>query len=325
MEQLDGIVPVELENEPFVVLIETLVPGNSPRLEGVNIEHTRTLAQVDDELPPIVVHRPTMQVIDGMHRLHAARLRGRREIEVYFFDGDEAAAFVFAVKLNMTHGLPLTLSDRSAAAKRILGSHPQWSDRMIASVVGLSATTVGALRQHSTVHSEQLSTRIGRDGKARPITSADGRLLASGLMAERPDVSFREIARMAGISPATVKDVHDRLERGEDPVPPKQRNAARRTQLRTVEPRSAVGKPETGDPHKTLHKLRLDPALRFNEGGRALLLWLRAHAVDVNEWGSFLDQIPPHCSDLVADLARYCSESWNSFADALESRSQAIS
>ena len=58
------------------------------------MEHIRSLAELQDELPPILVHRTTMRVIDGMHRLKAAILRGERTIEATFYDGDDAEAFV---------------------------------------------------------------------------------------------------------------------------------------------------------------------------------------------------------------------------------------
>jgi ParB-like chromosome segregation protein Spo0J len=58
------------------VSIESLAESGSPRLAGQNEEHARLLAESGLELPPIVVHRPTRRVIDGMHRLAAARLRG---------------------------------------------------------------------------------------------------------------------------------------------------------------------------------------------------------------------------------------------------------
>ncbi|MEK8141890.1 hypothetical protein NKH18_02220 [Streptomyces sp. M10(2022)] len=35
-----------------------------------------TLAELETESPPILVHHPTLTVIDGLHRLRAARLRG---------------------------------------------------------------------------------------------------------------------------------------------------------------------------------------------------------------------------------------------------------
>jgi hypothetical protein len=41
------------------------------------------------------------------------------------------------MKLNAAHGLPLSLADRKAAARRILGSYSDWSDRSIAAIAGI--------------------------------------------------------------------------------------------------------------------------------------------------------------------------------------------
>ncbi|MGP4002856.1 hypothetical protein [Streptomyces sp. 8N706] len=73
-----------------------------------------------------------MRVIDGMHRLLAAVVRGQETIDVEFFDGSAEDAFLRAVQGNLAHVLPLLLSDRRAAASRIIVSHPQMSDRAIA-------------------------------------------------------------------------------------------------------------------------------------------------------------------------------------------------
>ena len=98
--------------EVHTVEIGSLAPADSPRLAGEDGEHAARLAETPDELPPILVHRPTMRVIDGMHRLQAARLRGRETIETEFFDGSAEDAFIQAVTVNTRHGLPLTLADR---------------------------------------------------------------------------------------------------------------------------------------------------------------------------------------------------------------------
>ncbi|MBZ9641723.1 ParB/RepB/Spo0J family partition protein, partial [Streptomyces sp. PSKA30] len=137
-----------MSQQPVVeVEIGSLSLSGSPRLGGERPEHIQLLAAAQKPLPPITVHRPTMRVIDGYHRLKAARLRGERTIAARFFDGDEAAAFVLAVKLNVTHGLPLALADRKRAAERIVVSHPQWSDRRVASVTGIAPGTVGEIRR----------------------------------------------------------------------------------------------------------------------------------------------------------------------------------
>ena len=88
-------------------LIAKLRPSDSPRLAGQDTDHVRVLSQADS-LPPIIVQRGTMRVIDGMHRLRAAQLRGEKQIAVRFFEGSDDLAFVLAVHANTAHGLPLT-------------------------------------------------------------------------------------------------------------------------------------------------------------------------------------------------------------------------
>lgn len=155
-----------------------------------------------------------MHVIDGMHRLMAASLAGRETIDVIFFDGSQADMFLRAVRENVTHGLPLSQADRRAAAERIIASHPHLSDRGIGQIAGLAPKTVAAVRKRSTDGMPQSNARVGRDGKVRPLDSAEGRRRAAELLTERPGASLRDVARAAGISPATVLDVRKRLERG---------------------------------------------------------------------------------------------------------------
>src|SRR5437868_3368952 len=102
------------------VPVDDLLDGVSPRRSGVDQEHVAVLAEAADSLPPIVVHRPSMRVVDGTHRLHAARRQGRETIDVVWFDGTEAEAFLHTVEANIRHGLPLTLADRKDAACGIL-------------------------------------------------------------------------------------------------------------------------------------------------------------------------------------------------------------
>ncbi len=86
------------QNSVELVRISSLVLTSWPRLSGEIAEHSRLLAELNDNLPPILVHRRTMRVIDGMHRVRAAQLRGRSHIAAGFFDGSERDAFVLAVR-----------------------------------------------------------------------------------------------------------------------------------------------------------------------------------------------------------------------------------
>ncbi|MDI3420724.1 ParB/RepB/Spo0J family partition protein [Streptomyces luteolus] len=200
--------------------------ADSPR-QYLDREHIETLAAIDEPFPPIVVRIDTMEVVDGLHRLEAAACRGDREISVRWFQGGQEEGYVYAVHANIAHGLPLSLAERRAAAQHILVTHPQWSDRRIAAVAGLSARAVAELRdlENGLSAADGAAVRVGRDDRARPIDPKRGRLLAARLLGEQPDASLRTIAAQAGVSPGTVRDVRARLIRGEDPVPMRQRRA----------------------------------------------------------------------------------------------------
>ncbi|MFF7652045.1 ParB/RepB/Spo0J family partition protein [Streptomyces sp. NPDC007983] len=307
-----------------MVSLSELTHFDSPRLSGADSEHVRLLAESDTELPPILVNRRTMHVIDGMHRVRAAELRGQAKIEAIFCECDDEEAFVLAVKANVSHGLPLPRADRNAAAKRIINSHPEWSDRAIASVTGLSHKTVGVIRRRASGEIPQSSTRLGRDGRERPVDAAEGRIQAGRILAERPGVSLREVAREAGVCAATVRDVRDRLRRGEAPVGPVRREpgaAATATPLRPKAVARIDGSDRAPDLRALIHNLRKDPSLRLSESGRTLLRLLDACTVGPQEWTRISDNVPPHRVELIATAARECSRAWQDFATELEQRS----
>lgn len=323
--------PLLYSEQAARVEISKLSAVGSSRSAGTDPDHVLALAQVQDELPPIVVHRKTMRVVDGAHRLAAARRRGDVTIAVRFFDGSAADAFVVGVRANIAHGLPLTLADRKQAAGQIAQSHPHWSDRMVASVTGLAAGTVAEIRRRIPSPRTAANARFGQDGRVRPLDGTRGRLLACELITENPQLSLRQIAQQAGISPETARDVRNRLRRGEDPIPkeragarplstsdaPAIRNSAVRTTTTT-----AVRAPGVRDAAAVVARLKADPALRYNETGRNLLGLLTIHTMGADEWDSIIDNVPPHCSDVVAGLARDCAERWQEFAVRLESRTR---
>jgi ParB-like chromosome segregation protein Spo0J len=311
-----------------------LLPGESPRLDGVDEEYAARLASLETPLPPILVRRCDMTVIDGRHRLLAALLRGQQRIEVEFFEGSDADAFLRAVEANVTHGRPLSLADRRAAAARIIASHPHLSTRAIARASGLSAKAVAAVRSRSTGAGHQLNKRVGQDGRARPVNVMEGRWRAARVMAENPDASLREIARLAGISPATASDVRKRILAGEPPVAmpartggahPDGPEAGRLTAVQSPPGAQETGRgdavrdlAEHARPESLLGKLSKDPALRLREEGRGLLRLLQYNALA--EWSGLSAAVPRHCEPLVGRLARQYAAQWLEFAQDLEKR-----
>ncbi|AEW98168.1 MULTISPECIES: ParB/RepB/Spo0J family partition protein [Streptomycetaceae] len=340
-------------SEPQLVPLGLLLPADSPRRSADNADHARSLAESENGFPPITVHRPSMRVIDGMYRVRAAELRGQAHIEVRFFDGSPEDAFVLAVRSNIGHGLPLSLAERKAAAARIVLSHAHWSDRAIAAVTGLAAKTVASLRRSAARGTEQPQARIGRDGRRRPLDSAEGRRRAVELITRSPQASLREVAKAAGISPGTVRDVRRRLASGLDPIPAQRRAAARpapaapprgaqpaavrsggqvRARITAARTHPSLARPAAAgaagrvlgpaalrggadrDREAMFKALCRDPSLRHSETGRLLLRMLEMHAMAPQQWQAVTDAVPAHCADLVRALAAECARSWQEFA-----------
>ncbi len=269
-----------------------------------------------------------MRVIDGMHRLRAAILNGRRSIDVEFFDGSDEEAFIRAVEQNVAHGLPLTLADRKAAAARILGFKPALSDRSVASMTGLSPKTVGAVRARLTEEIPRLDTRQGSDGRVRPLDSSEGRRRAAEVIRDNPGASLREIAASAGVSPETARSVRARLRAGGDPArnqPQRPGRTVRQPAGRAAGSSSTAGASAPGprdrqpadEINSILQKLSRDPSLRQSETGRTLLQLIRAMSVDGTVQATLTQESPPHSRPLLARLARYNASIWKAIADEL--------
>ncbi|BBY58965.1 hypothetical protein MSAR_21010 [Mycolicibacterium sarraceniae] len=252
--------------------------------------------------------------------MYAALMKGHDTVEALYFDGSAEAAFVVAVALNVRHGLSLSLPERRAAAARIIRSHPEWSDRSVAQSTGLSATTVAAIRR-SIANSEQLNTRLGRDGRMRPLSASKGRQAAAEYLLAHPDSSLRTVAKIAGVSPGTVRDVRARLARGDNPVPTTRTSGGRRTECdcRDTLPASA---PERCVNHAALPLLDMlakDPSIRMTEAGRSLLRWLHSRALDDADPCDIARNIPEDSRPALAEFADRCARNWSEIAKALRS------
>lgn len=324
------------------VRIQALRPADSPRLNGIDQAHVQCLAEILASLPPILVHRPTMRIVDGSHRVAAATLKGLDTVQAHYFDGPEKDAFLRSVSANIAHGLPLSTADRKAAAGRILRSHADLSDRTIATCTGLDPKTVGAVRRDSTVEARQSNTRLGSDGRGHPLDRTAERIRAAELMTRCPDLPLRAVAQQSGLSLGTAHDVRRRMQRGEAPAPERRRGNAteRRTAdtshapaptapagqepMQTEPEQLTVVRPVTGGrsrtPLETLRNLAADPSLRQSESGRHFLRWLNTHFVVDEAWRQQVGAVPPHCTATVADLALQCSNTWRRFAEDLTNR-----
>ncbi|MFF7459349.1 transcriptional regulator [Kitasatospora sp. NPDC008115] len=311
------------EHQITTLAIASLRPADSPRLGGMDEEHIAQLASVETPLPPILVDRRTLRVIDGMHRLVAALAQGRTTIEVEFFDGTPEEAFLCSVITNVTHGLPLSQADRRAAAARIIASQPNMSDRVIARASGLGAKAVATIRRAASDSLPPMTSRVGMDGKVRPLDAADRRYKAAKVLEDRPDASIREVARIAGISPATASDVRRRIREGQAPVPV--RLAAEKPARGAEVPAQATAPSQERKPDllpvdatAIMKRLLRDPSLRHKEEGRRLLRLLQQNSITSEDWYSLTTAVPPHSAALISRMARMVADSWLGLAQELD-------
>ena len=305
------------------------------RSRGLDATHVSNLVDAEWPMSPILVHLPTMQVVDGHHRVAAAVIKGVDSIGAHLFSGPLEVAYLLALRANVTHGLPLSLEDRKSAAGHLLARHSRWSDRAIAGATGLSAKVIAKLRC-ATADGEQLHTRVGRDGRTRPLNTAAKRTWAAEILASQPGTSLRQVALAVGLSPGTVRDVYDRLQRGEDPVPRCKGTAVAGQdaatsdgdeQAQRVAGVSAPPAPNGGQPDThgqiaaaVLAKLTRDPAVRSSEAGRDLLRRLHRHVVTVEDAASITGACPDHSVEQLATFAHACSKHWACIADELNAR-----
>ncbi|MDU0292371.1 streptomycin biosynthesis regulator [Saccharothrix longispora] len=224
---------------------------------------------------------------------------------------DSAVAPSATAESYQDDGAPLTFADRIAMVERMLRSCPELSDRGVAAKTGLSTGTVAAVRVRTGTPA---AARIGRDGRVRPVSCADGREAAARYLARYPKATLREVARAVGISLGTARDVRTRLRRGEEIVPARGRADRKPGRVARAAPAS--------DSRAALAVLRRDPSLRGAQTGRQLLRLLDAHAA-LGDLRQLSEALPAHCVDLVAGLAAECADGWARLATQLDRRQRA--
>ena len=289
------------------VEIATLKLGILVRSAGEDIEHAKSLAHRLDDCPPILVERSTATVIDGAHRVLAARLLGRETISARYFTGTRDEAFVEAVRANVSHGKPLTLGEREAAAKRLLEIHSDWSNRLVADICGLSDKTVARVRS-TTADVPQSAARVGRDGRQRPVDTRRLRGDIATALRSEPDAKPEDVARSLRTSASTVRDVRKRLRNGDDP---QSARVVRAPRPRPIEPTPA--------------NWSRDQAILSLPGGSAFAEWLAQSEIESSDWDSHLSEIPlGRIPQLIAEAKTRAAE-WTNFANSLEERFKQLS
>jgi ParB-like chromosome segregation protein Spo0J len=297
---------IEVLEPPTVAVrikVADLKVGPSFREGGLCPEHVERLMTLGGSWPPIVVDSDGL-VIDGAHRVIAARRLGWARLDAVLFEGGSEEAFIEFVRRNVAHGLLLTLRERKRAAVRVLGSHREWSDRRVAEVCGISSKTVGRLRLDAgcpTEEDAQLDggSRVGRDDRRRPVQRGSARARVVEALQTQPSGSLRAVAAVAGVSPETVRLVRMNL-------------------TQAPQPADAVAETAAGDESVAW---RADAALASCDAGQEFLAWFeRTQIADADM--ARVHAVPISRIYDVAKEARRRSEGWLDLARALEARTR---
>lgn len=306
------------------------------RTGGLDDTHVAALAELDGRWPPLLVWAENPHiVIDGAHRLAAAKRLGHSSVRVVVFQGSSDEAFVEAVRRNIGHGLPLSVADRTRAGQQILARHPDWSDRRIAEACALSPHTVAKLRASQPKGRQapplaavapsqtertsegqpgrrasvsalegagrvvEIESRLGRDGRCRPAQPGLIRERVLEALQANPTGSLREIASVAKVSPETVRRIRREFDGG---------------------PQATIGViPRV--PPAPLADWGDDPAMSTSPELSALVDWLR-RTEPGPDLVTHVAAAPLSRVYELADEARRRASFWSAFATALESRAR---
>ena len=193
------------------VSLDRIRPGPAIR-SGLDDAHIARIADVADRWPPVVLQTGTYVLIDGAHRIEAARRNGATTIEADFVDLDDGELLAVRAERNSAHGLTLSLDERRAIAFDLLAQQ-RWSDGRIADATGLNRSTITRYREKTIPggadHDLETGTRQGKDGKHYPRDATARRERALRTMAENPDRPLTTVAEQAGLSLSTIYRLRD--------------------------------------------------------------------------------------------------------------------
>jgi ParB-like chromosome segregation protein Spo0J len=101
----------------------------------------RDLFREKGSCPALKVQRRTMRVIDGWHRLAAAKEEGLKEVPCEVLDVPDSELRALAYKLNRGHGVPISLEERNKTIVELYTKDGKTQEE-IARIVGLSRPRV---------------------------------------------------------------------------------------------------------------------------------------------------------------------------------------
>lgn len=170
----------------------------NPRQRGVDDEVVGLYAAIfrDVVWPPILVHRGSNRLLDGWHRVEAAKRASIYTLPVQWVDAQDEELFALAIKANLGHGVRLSREDRYKAIVRLM--REGWTPERIADVIGVGLKTIE--------HTEKAEDfRIRYKVKDSPVASLPTETLVE--VVKLPDEYHEDIAELACEMEAAPADV----------------------------------------------------------------------------------------------------------------------
>lgn len=141
----------------------------------------------------LIVQAGTMRVIDGHHRLEAAKAVGVSEVWVEEKDVDDKDLLAEAYRANRNHGVPLTRDERDRLIWRLY-FECGWTQSQIAELVGLSQQGVSHILSVKATSTCEADKRLKLRDEHMPAVA---RLILGG-------ASHEEVADRFGVARTTV-------------------------------------------------------------------------------------------------------------------------
>lgn len=149
-------------------------------------------------------------ILDGHHRKRAVDELGIKDyptVTRHFASDDEKEEHVITLNVRRRH---LNGEQKRRWTEWFLRRHPEWTDRRVASEVGLSHPTVARVREEmeSDGSVEKFTTRVGKDGVAQKAEKAKP-VAAPSIFAPAQQVSRAQsaLASLGDAAPAKQLDV----------------------------------------------------------------------------------------------------------------------
>jgi len=150
----------ELIQTGLLVRDFTIYPRD--KVVNQNITDMVRALKAGKQLPPLIVDRESLRIIDGFHRFEAhTKFHGPDvEIEVQFEEHDDASLFVRAMETNVSHGVKLSQFDKIKCVQK--GESLGITRDDIADALSMTRKTLdGTVERKTAIDGEVIKRTVG--------------------------------------------------------------------------------------------------------------------------------------------------------------------